>query len=185
MDDFKSKSDQHTQYELQKQFLVAELKKNGCRITKQRLLLLDILLQEDCTSCKDIYYHAVRYDKNIGPATIYRMVKLLEDIGAISRKNMYRINYEEVPGNNHLKSSESDENEILLSEENNTISGERDNTIHSSEILCRVQLSDHTVYALTPDRHKEILEEGLSACGYLSDQMTIDNIQFPELNKST
>ena len=30
-------------------------------------------------------------DKNIGSATIYRMVNVLEKIGAISRKNMYKI----------------------------------------------------------------------------------------------
>ena len=30
-------------------------------------------------------------DPSIGIATVYRMVKTLEDIGAISRKNMYRI----------------------------------------------------------------------------------------------
>ncbi|MBP3543118.1 MAG: Fur family transcriptional regulator, partial [Lachnospiraceae bacterium] len=30
-------------------------------------------------------------DKKIGFATVYRMVNTLEEIGAISRKNMYRI----------------------------------------------------------------------------------------------
>lgn len=30
-------------------------------------------------------------DSSIGVATVYRMVNLLEEIGAISRKNMYRI----------------------------------------------------------------------------------------------
>ena len=30
-------------------------------------------------------------DSSIGAATVYRMVNLLEEIGAISRKNMYRI----------------------------------------------------------------------------------------------
>lgn len=30
-------------------------------------------------------------DKRIGPATVYRMVNILEEIGAISRKNMYKI----------------------------------------------------------------------------------------------
>ena len=30
-------------------------------------------------------------DEKIGCATVYRMVNILEDIGAISRKNMYRI----------------------------------------------------------------------------------------------
>ena len=30
-------------------------------------------------------------DDKLGVATVYRMVNLLEEIGAISRKNMYRI----------------------------------------------------------------------------------------------
>ena len=34
---------------------------------------------------------AVDADPSIGTATVYRMVNLLEEIGAISRKNMYRI----------------------------------------------------------------------------------------------
>ena len=34
-------------------------------------------------------------DPGIGMATVYRMVNMLERIGAISRKNMYRISCEE------------------------------------------------------------------------------------------
>lgn len=75
----------------QKEYLLGELKKHGCRITKQRQILLDVILEGECTSCKDIYYQAAQRDSNIGPATVYRMVKLLEDIGAINRKNMYRV----------------------------------------------------------------------------------------------
>ena len=40
---------------------------------------------------KEIYYKAAATDSSIGAATVYRMVNLLEDIGAINRKNMYRI----------------------------------------------------------------------------------------------
>ena len=60
-------------------------------ITKQRLMLLDIILQEDCSCCKEIYFKASQIDSGIGTATIYRMVNTLEEIGAISRKNMYKI----------------------------------------------------------------------------------------------
>ena len=63
----------------------------GCRITKQRLMLLDIILEEDCSCCKEIYYKAAKQDGKIGTATVYRMVNKLEEIGAISRKNMYKI----------------------------------------------------------------------------------------------
>lgn len=76
---------------MQKEIVLQRLKENGCRITKQRKILLDIILQEDCSSCKEIYYKAVAKDSGIGAATVYRMVNLLEEVGAISRKNMYRI----------------------------------------------------------------------------------------------
>lgn len=76
---------------MQKEMVLQRLKENGCRITKQRKILLDIILQEECACCKEIYYKATSVDPSIGVATVYRMVNLLEEIGAISRKNMYRI----------------------------------------------------------------------------------------------
>ena len=76
---------------MQKEIVLQRLKENGCRITKQRKILLDIILQEECACCKEIYYKAASVDPSIGAATVYRMVNLLEEIGAISRKNMYRI----------------------------------------------------------------------------------------------
>ena len=74
-----------------KDIIISRLKQQGCRITKQRLMLLDVILEEDCSSCKEIYYKAVKKDPKIGAATVYRMVNTLEEIGAINRKNMYRI----------------------------------------------------------------------------------------------
>ena len=76
---------------MQKEMVLQSLKENGCRITKQRKMLLDIILQEECACCKEIYYKAVAVDPSIGAATVYRMVNLLEETGAISQKNMYRI----------------------------------------------------------------------------------------------
>ncbi|MGN0347948.1 MAG: transcriptional repressor [Roseburia sp.] len=77
--------------EMQKEMMLQKLRERGCRITKQREILLDVILQEDCASCKEIYYKASAIDSAIGAATVYRMVNLLEEIGAISRKNMYKI----------------------------------------------------------------------------------------------
>ncbi len=76
---------------MQKDIIVQKLRDSGCRITKQRLMLLDIILEEDCASCKEIFYKASKIDKSLGTATVYRMINTLEDIGAISRKNMYRV----------------------------------------------------------------------------------------------
>ena len=55
------------------------------------MMLLDIILGEECSSCKEIYYKAAKQDSRIGSATVYRMVNTLEDIGAINRKNMYKV----------------------------------------------------------------------------------------------
>ena len=76
---------------MQKEMVLQRLKENGYRITKQRKILLDIILQEECASCKEIYYKAAALDSSIGAATVYRMINLLEEIGAITLKNMYRI----------------------------------------------------------------------------------------------
>ena len=79
--------------EKEKEGIIQKLKANGCRITRQRMELLDIILENRCSSCKEIFYRASRVDEGIGIATVYRMVNALEEIGVISR----RIVYEEKP----------------------------------------------------------------------------------------
>ena len=61
---------------MRKEQIVKKLREHGYRITKQRQELLDIILESECSS---------------GTATVYRMVNILEEIGAIDRKNMYRV----------------------------------------------------------------------------------------------
>lgn len=75
---------------MQKEVIIQKLKEQGCRITKQRLLLLDIILEEDCSCSKEIYYKASKQNAGIGFATVYRMINTLEDIGAISRKSIHK-----------------------------------------------------------------------------------------------
>lgn len=84
-------SEQYQRTQMQKEIILQKLKDQGCRITKQRLMLLDIILEEECSCCKEIYYKASARDEKIGSATVYRMINILEEIGAISRKNMYKI----------------------------------------------------------------------------------------------
>ncbi len=79
--------------QMQREIVIKRLKEQGCRITKQRLVLLDIILNENCSSCKEIYYKASRIDSKIGTATVYRMINTLEEIGAINRRNMYKIDW--------------------------------------------------------------------------------------------
>ncbi len=68
-----------------------KLREKGCRITKQREVMLDIILRGDCTSCKEIYQDASRIDPSIGFATVYRMVNLLEDMGVINSRNRFLV----------------------------------------------------------------------------------------------
>jgi len=80
---------------MEKELIIQKLKERGCRITRQRQILLDIILQEECTSCKEIYYRASAIDDSIGAATVYRMVNTLEEIGIIDRRIVYKISTKE------------------------------------------------------------------------------------------
>lgn len=88
---------QYQRSNMQRSAIMNKLRQAGCRITKQRKIILDIILQEECTCCKEIYFLATKRDPNIGMATIYRMINLLEEIGALKRKHAYRICNEETP----------------------------------------------------------------------------------------
>lgn len=75
-----------TRTDFEKQRILELFRKNGMRVTKQRELILDVILEHECTCCKEIYYRASRKDKNIGIATVYRMVNSLNELG------VFRIN---------------------------------------------------------------------------------------------
>lgn len=121
--------------QMQKELVIQRLKERGCRITKQRLMILDIVLQEDCASCKEIYYKASKVDEKIGSATVYRMINILEEIGAISRRNMYKI-------------ACSDECSALDT--------------------CAIEFDDNTIIELSAKKWNQIIQAGLSACGYMN-----------------
>lgn len=62
---------------MQREEILERLREQGCRITKQRQLLLDIILQEEYSCCKEIYYKAAKQDSSIGIATVYRMINYI------------------------------------------------------------------------------------------------------------
>lgn len=68
--------------------ILALLKEKGFRLTEQRKLIVKVLANEDYSCCKEVYFLAHKEDSTIGIATVYRMINVLEDIGAISRKNI-------------------------------------------------------------------------------------------------
>ena len=75
--------------EKERERIIQKLKENGYRITKQRLKILDVILENHCSSCKEIFFYALKRDEKIGIATVYRMVSALEEVGVISRKIVY------------------------------------------------------------------------------------------------
>lgn len=92
-----------------KEMILEQLRKKGFRITEQRKHLIDVILEDECSSCKEIYYKTVKNDSSVGIATVYRMVKTLEDLKLINRKNLYQIDY----GNLDL----DEENQVLYVDE--------------------------------------------------------------------
>lgn len=89
---------------IQKRDMILEqLRKKGFRITEQRKLLIEVILEDECSSCKEIYYKAVQKDASVGIATVYRMVKTLEDLDVINRKNLYLIDYDNLNLKNDQK----------------------------------------------------------------------------------
>ena len=129
-----------------KDIIISRLKQQGCRITKQRLMLLDVILEEDCSSCKEIYYKASKIDPSIGSATVYRMINMLEEIGAINRRNMYRVSCIQP----------CDELE--------------DDAQKSGKHACTIEFDDKSSIVLTQKAWNQIIQAGLSVCGYKDKQ---------------
>lgn len=80
---------------MKQDMILQKLKERGYKITRQRKVIIDTILENECSCCKDIYYKASCNDDGIGIATIYRVVNILEEIGAINRRNMYKVSYSE------------------------------------------------------------------------------------------
>lgn len=85
----------------QKEYILSKLRERGLRITNQRRLIIDCILQNEFSCCKEIYCQVSKMDSSIGIATVYRMVNTLEEIGAINRRNMYHVCFEEAPTTLH------------------------------------------------------------------------------------
>ena len=43
-----------------REFIIKKLKEKGFRITRQRRMLLDVILANECSSCKEIFFEASR-----------------------------------------------------------------------------------------------------------------------------
>ena len=116
---------------MQKEAILNRLRQRGCRITKQRMLLLDIILEEECSSCKEIYYKASKIDSSIGSATV---------------RNMYKVScteceeaMDELPGG-------------------------------TSRSACTIEFDDNSSIVLSQKAWNQIIQAGLSVCGYKKEQ---------------
>ena len=79
---------------------------------------MDIILNGEYSCCKEIYYEALKKDRNIGIATVYRMVNTLEEIGAISWNKLSQIHCENWDGKEKIcRIVLDDDTEIKLSEQ--------------------------------------------------------------------
>ena len=66
--------------------ILQKLREEGYRITNQRRLIIDTILANDCSCCKDIYYEVHKKDPDIGVASVYRMIKMLKENGGLDRR---------------------------------------------------------------------------------------------------
>ena len=145
---------------MQEEMIFQKLKNMGCRITKQRQILLSIILQEECASCKEIYYKARKEDGKIGAATVYRTINLLEEIGAISRKNMYRIPDTDA----NIKENKETPDDKKISQYQKQ---------EEEEIVCIIEMDDHTVCRLLAGEWYLVMTKGLKVCGYIKQQKIV------------
>lgn len=93
----------------QKKDIVNEFQRLGKRITKQRMVILDVILEQNWTDCKEVYYEAVRRDSTVGLSTVYRTIRMLEEIGVLKRVYQYVLtdeNGEQVDSENEIISPE-------------------------------------------------------------------------------
>ncbi len=78
------------------------LHEGGCRVTKQRMVIVEVILKGGYETCKDIYYQVMRRDNSIGMATVYRTVRQLEELGLLKRIERLELNLEGL-GSGHDK----------------------------------------------------------------------------------
>ena len=72
----------------QKKDIVNEFQRLGKRITKQRIILY-VILEQNWTDCKEVYYEALQRDSTVGLSTVYRTIRMLEEMGVLKRVYQY------------------------------------------------------------------------------------------------
>ena len=144
--------------------IIEQLREAGCRITKQRLVILDCILNGDPSCCKEIYAEAAKIDPNIGSATVYRMINTLEEIGVINRKNMYQVDC------SNCAKRDAEDCEGACDKEIQPGCGACAGGCETNVV---VTLSDNSKIVLSRTELKEVLKAGLEAQGKLEGKSVI------------
>ena len=77
-----------------KTLIIHRLRSEGCRITRQREQILDVILDEECATIKEIYNKSRKLDASVGFATVYRMVSLLEQVIVFNYEELDKLEKE-------------------------------------------------------------------------------------------
>ncbi|TWG90464.1 Fur family ferric uptake transcriptional regulator [Mesorhizobium sp. J18] len=93
-----------------------ELRRAGARITRPRRTILQILAQtDDHPDAMEIYQRASAIDSTISLSTVYRTMKLLEEMGAIHRHAFEGgpSRFEQASGEHHDHLIDLDTGEVI------------------------------------------------------------------------
>lgn len=74
-----------------KEQIIRQFREEGKRVTSQRNILLDVILEGGWSCSKEIYYRASKRDPSIGLATVYRMLNTMEELGVMNRNSQYSL----------------------------------------------------------------------------------------------
>lgn len=133
-----------------KDIVIKKLISQGFKITKQRMMLLNIILNEECSNCKEIHYKASKINKKIGIATVYRMINLLESVGVISKENMYKFSCESENNQDCIYEIKFDDNTVYK------ISAEEwNNVVIAGLNVCGYAISSNDVIRIVKNQNVE------------------------------
>lgn len=66
--------------------IIQRLRGAGYRITPQRKIILQTLLENTEATCKELCYFVKQRDGSISPSSVYRTVNNLEELGVLSKR---------------------------------------------------------------------------------------------------
>lgn len=120
----------------------SELRKAGVRLTKPRLAILKTLREmDDHPDAMEIFKRAVKIDQTISLATVYRTMKLLEELGAVHRHSFEGgpARFENADGEHHDHIIDLDTGDVI--------------EFHSEKIeLLQQQIADELGYDIVHHR---------------------------------